>query len=66
MKITESIERECCEPGKDLIEYKGLRADHSLNNPYRVCKHCGQIWEEERYMDAAGSMDTRLVRVVLP
>ena len=42
MKIKETIERECCDPKKDL---------HSLSEfpqgrPYYFCKHCGRHWED--------------------
>ena len=64
MIITETIERECCVQGKDLIEYKGVVKEGSKNK-YLVCKHCGQIWYWERYADAAGSMDERLEKLEL-
>ena len=66
MKITETIERDCCAPGKDLIAYKGVRNNQTVRNTYMFCKYCGQIWEHERYTDAAGSTDARLVKVFLP
>ena len=66
MKIKETIERECCDPRKDLVEYKGLRTDISRNNPYMNCKHCGQIWEWVQFADAAGDMDEKLEKVSLP
>lgn len=66
MKITETIERECCAPGKDLVEYKGLRTDSAKKNPFMRCKHCGQIWEWVKFSDAAGNMDERLEKVSLP
>ena len=64
MKITETIERECCVPGKDLVEYKGLLSGKHINKP-QFCKHCGQVWQIERYTDAAGRMDERWVKVPL-
>lgn len=51
MKIKEVIERECCEQG-DMVKI-GI-------NKFR-CKHCKKMYTKERYSDAAGDMDTRLV-----
>ncbi len=68
MKITETIERECCEP-RDLKPYSGKFNGYSeLPLSWQVtvqfCIYCGQLWREEGYTDAAGGMDTRLVRVL--
>jgi len=60
VKITETIDRWCCEP-KDLKKYKG-------EGPKTVelfCQYCGQQFGSERYMDAAGSSDTKLVKIGL-
>jgi hypothetical protein len=59
MKITETIERNCCEQ-KDLKPYLGNKALKLL-----YCVHCGQLWEWNRRMDAAGSMEDCLERVEL-
>lgn len=64
MKITETIERECCDHRKDLIVYKGLLSGRYIDKP-RFCKHCGQVWQFVRYTDAAGRMDERWVKVPL-
>lgn len=65
MKVKETIERECCNPRKDLKPYKGAtNADSRCSNP-QFCIHCGQLWVDDRVMDAAGSMDTVLKKVVL-
>jgi len=29
---------------------------------FYVCKHCGLVYEEEHYTDAAGSRDSRMVK----
>lgn len=57
MKITETIERECCDPSKDLKIYKD-GSDRRL----RKCIHCGQIWEYKREL---GEMDYGWQRVRL-
>lgn len=57
IKITETIERDCCEQ-VDLKEFKG-RSCH-VNEKFYFCKHCGQYWHYEKYIDEAGSSDTRL------
>lgn len=62
IKIKETIERDCCEQ-KDLKEYKGR--DAHIHNQIFFCQHCGQLWENEKYTDAAGSTDTRLKPVKL-
>jgi len=59
-KIIEYIERYCCQ-FKDLrpvCDSKVLFRS-GLSNVYDLlqCKHCGQLHEYHRFMDAAGSMD---------
>ena len=49
MKITETIERECCHP-KDLI--KMLSKD--VYN-YRFCKYCGRHFTEESIGHPSGN-----------
>ena len=51
MKIKETIERECCDPDKDLRpvgEGVSTIAEQSRNFDYRLevffCIHCGQWW----------------------
>lgn len=44
MKITETIERECCQPG-DLEQYKaGYPKSYPLPGTLKYCRHCGQWW----------------------
>ena len=61
MKIKEVIERECCQ-NRDLKVITG----HPVGCPYYFCVHCGKHWHYERYMDAAGSPDSRLTSLPLP
>jgi len=58
MKITERIERDCCDLRMDLKPYKGIVGDQDRSE-YRFCVHCGQIWVAGRYTDAAGSRSTK-------
>lgn len=46
MKITEEIERECCDPKKDLILYRGEKGAIYRNESLSFCVHCGKIWRE--------------------
>jgi len=57
VKITETIERWCCEP-KDLKKYRG-EGSKSIE---MFCQHCGQQFTSEKYTDAAGARDTKLVK----
>ncbi len=69
MKITETIERECCDERKgDLKQYRGdPKSTTSLaRDKMLFCVHCGQIWIEDRRMDAAGSSETYFRKVGLP
>lgn len=67
MRIIVTEERECC-THKDMVEYRGL-----MNGEYKnprvlkvwFCKHCGQLWKEDTYTDAAGSSSTG-VRKIIP
>lgn len=44
MKITETIERECCQPG-DLEQYKAAYPKkYPLPGGLSYCRHCGQWW----------------------
>jgi len=60
LKVTETIERWCCAQ-KDLKVYRGER---STERSMFFCQHCGQLWIEEPFTDAAGARDTHLVSVV--
>lgn len=44
MKITETIERECCQPD-DLVKYQAsFPKCHPLPVCLHFCKYCGQWW----------------------
>ena len=60
MKITETIERECCHPD-DLVKYQGVSGIPAVLKP-KFCKHCGQLWILERFTDAAGDSDSEYRR----
>lgn len=49
MKITETIERECCVRDKDFLIYQGTYDTIEQGTKARVefCCHCGQIWIED-------------------
>jgi hypothetical protein len=55
MIIEELIKRECCQ-SQDLIDSKAYEG-------YFFCKHCGQLWQWDRKLDAAGSLDDILIKV---
>lgn len=60
MKIKEIIERYCCDPQKDLKPYQGkYKSDVKMY----FCQQCGEHLVYEKYTDAAGSIDTKLVPV---
>jgi hypothetical protein len=63
MKITETIERECCDFRHDIKPYKGVVKS---NAKYKFCVHCGQIFESVRECDPAGSMETSWEKKVMP
>lgn len=64
MKVTETIERDCCQH-QDLKPYKGTIGDSLKTNHPSFCQHCGQIWIRVRKMDAAGSMSPESERYVI-
>ena len=44
MKITETIERNCCQP-QDLVPYRAAYSrSHPLSETLHFCRHCGQWW----------------------
>jgi hypothetical protein len=53
-KIIETFMRRCCER-QDFMRTK------SIPNAFK-CKRCGNMWEKESYIDAAGGRDTRWIR----
>ena len=70
MKISETIERQCCEH-QDFKPYKGL-VDETKEGYIMIkthkpvfCKHCGQVWIHTREMGLAGSMDTSMEKVAI-
>jgi hypothetical protein len=65
VKITETIDRECCDERKgDLKAYRGAM-DCAPGWDIVFCIHCGQVWITERRIDSAGSNDTRRKRVTI-
>jgi hypothetical protein len=60
MKIKETIERDCCERGKDLRPVEGSSKTGAEWNVL-FCVHCGKRWHLEAFIDAAGDRDTRYV-----
>ncbi len=63
MKIKVTEQRDCCDHKRDLLPYHGTKTREA--DVIVFCKHCGQLWREERYMDAAGSPDDRLAKVAV-
>jgi len=51
MKITETIERECCDTRKDL---KRMPTPRGVKNEYYFCLHCGMQYVKMRIYDSAG------------
>lgn len=61
MKITETIERNCCQWSRDMLKYHGkppknYPKDHSI----WFCTHCGQLWHSHR---SPGEMDYGLEKL---
>ena len=56
MKITETVERECCSWRTDLKIYRGrpILGYTEKVNRLRFCVHCGQLWH---WIRAPGEMD---------
>ena len=57
MKVLE--ERNCCDSSKGDLKKCAMKGRVNIYS----CIHCGTIWEEERYTDAAGGTDTKLVKI---
>jgi len=54
MKITETVDRECCQR-QDMKPYNGkIGAEVKRFRP-RFCVHCGQVWIVDSEMGPAGS-----------
>ena len=69
-KITENIERWCCQ-NDDLEPIKEKGRLHGKSHrlvpwPFMKCRHCGQLYEYYRFMDAAGSTDWDYRPVIKP
>jgi hypothetical protein len=67
MKITETIERECCKWPDDLKDYFGKRPEGfpsagGSKGKIWFCKHCGQLWHMDR---ALGEMDYGLEQLII-
>lgn len=66
MIINELIERECCDSMKFDLQPDPYKHKRSRRPPWYemifTCKHCGQEWKWESYMDAAGGRSKRLVK----
>ena len=52
MKITETIERNCCDRVKDLVR---MNNDKGQKVDYCFCKHCGRHFTLKSQLDASGS-----------
>lgn len=73
MLITEYSSRECCNESLDLKYFSGAKMTTDKHGQkiwintdkptVYYCVHCGRLWKSERYLDAAGDSDTRLVRM---
>ena len=61
-----SYYRDCCDEYQDLRLFKKKVVDYyhpEKEWPENIfyCKHCGQLWREERYLGScSGETDTRL------
>jgi hypothetical protein len=68
VKITETIERECCQR-EDLKPYPGQPSSNQRYwgaQKYVFCKHCGRAHEAVSSTDAAGSRDWEYRPLRLP
>ena len=59
MKITDTITitRECCDATYDLVGSK------KLGFAFAECKHCGAVFKQKRFTDAAGDTDWEWTKV---
>lgn len=55
-KISETFERDCCDPTKDIV--------WSKRGAVGVCRHCGDLWTRASRGDGAGGQETVVVRVL--
>lgn len=62
MKITETIERQCCTP-KDLKPVEGCQKWARIPDLV-FCIHCGARHRHHTFMDAAGSRDWEYRKVI--
>jgi hypothetical protein len=61
MKVKETVERECCDPRKDIVAVPG----HPKGQWLGFCKHCGRHWEEESEWDGVESA-SNMKRIPFP
>lgn len=64
MKVTETVQRECCQP-RDLKPVEGTPR-RGRDAEYVFCVHCGKWHEYDSFMDAAGSRDWRYKPMPVP
>jgi hypothetical protein len=64
VKITQTIERECCEPG-DLKPIPGS-PKRGRDPEYVACKYCARVHKMRVFTDAAGATDWEYVPDRLP
>lgn len=63
MKVTETIERQCCDEMKDMKPYLGPKPRHIKKRVIKFCVHCGSVWQLLRREDAHGGSHWRKMRV---
>ncbi len=61
IKVTETIERDCCQVG-DLRIYYGRKVEDIPGHMIRFCGHCGQMWAMHR---GDGCMEAQLTELVI-
>lgn len=64
MKISETIERECCQT-RDLRKYQGLVDTIVKTFKPEFCIHCGQIWIHDREMGPGGSYEPNFRKIIV-
>lgn len=64
MKITETINRDCCQQ-RDLRPVEGTKRIHG-HDEFMFCVHCGRYHEAYRVSDAAGGYDTEYRKCAPP
>ena len=63
MKISETIERDCCQYS-DLKEYCG---EYTASvRDFKFCQYCGQLWTTEQEQDPSGNRSNAVqIKVVI-